>query len=61
MFCFRGEDILEILVHVNADVSKKDFGKTKDTEKVWKQMPEFGNVTLTRKLVFAEKQIKAGT
>ncbi|XP_030219518.1 caspase-8 [Gadus morhua] len=51
--CNRGEDILEILVHVNADVSKKDFGKTKDTEKVWKRMPEFGNVTLTRKLVFS--------
>ncbi|XP_056453265.1 caspase-8-like [Gadus chalcogrammus] len=51
--CNRGEDILEILVRVNADVSKKDFVKTKDQEKVWKQMPEFGNVTLNRKLVFS--------
>ncbi|XP_059914900.1 caspase-8-like [Gadus macrocephalus] len=51
--CNSGEDILEILVRVNADISKKDFGKTNDPEKVWKQMPEFGNVTLTRKLVFS--------
>ncbi|XP_056452686.1 caspase-8-like [Gadus chalcogrammus] len=51
--CNSGEDILEILVHVNADISKKDFGKTNDPEKVWKQMPEFGNVTLTSKLVFS--------
>ncbi|CAL8322508.1 unnamed protein product [Arctogadus glacialis] len=50
--CNRGEDILEILVRVNADVSKKDFGKKKDPEEVWKQMPEF-SCSLNRKLVFS--------
>lgn len=51
--CNRGEDILEILVRVNADVSKNDFGDTECPGKVFKQMPEFGNVTLNRKLVFS--------
>ena len=54
MFCFRDEDILQILVRVNADVSKKDFGIIQDPEKkVLKQMPEIRYVTLLKKLVFS--------
>ncbi|CAL8349420.1 unnamed protein product [Arctogadus glacialis] len=47
--CARGEDILKILVRVNADVSNQDFGC--DPKDAWKQMPEF-RATLRHDLVF---------
>ncbi|XP_030236054.1 caspase-8 isoform X1 [Gadus morhua] len=52
MGCARGEDILKILVDVNADVSKEDFGQNCSEKQMLKQMPEF-RVTLRHALVFS--------
>ena len=64
MFCFRGDDIMKILVRVNDDVSKKDFYDTDDPNEVLKLMPEFRN-TLRHELVFSpcsswENEINGG-
>ncbi|CAL8332972.1 unnamed protein product [Boreogadus saida] len=50
--CSRGEDILKILVRVNAEVSKICLIKDFNPEKIWMQMTEF-SVTLRHNLVFS--------